>query len=136
MNKEVSSKILDDAREKIAKEYFAATDEEYREGDGKRCIFVDQILNLSGTTDIECPECNGMGFLVVGAGDHEATDKCPACKETGLIKYPWKVSVVLENGEIPEPDILMYTHSNPSTYFISLQTQKSMLDANYKQVVE
>jgi len=35
----------EEIREGVAKEYMAATDMEYRVGDGKRCIFVDQILN-------------------------------------------------------------------------------------------
>ena len=133
MDKIISSNILDDAREKIAKEYFAATDTEYREGDGRRSIFVDQILNLSGTTDIECPDCKGYRSTFSQFSSDSYMD-CPKC-DNGVIKYKWKVSVVLENGEIPEPDILMYTHSNPSTYFISLQTQKSMLDAGYVQKV-
>ena len=34
----------EEIREGIAREYFAAIDEEYREGDGKRSIFVDQVL--------------------------------------------------------------------------------------------
>jgi len=34
----------EEIREGIAREYMAATGMEYREGDGKRSIFVDQIL--------------------------------------------------------------------------------------------
>ncbi len=35
----------EEIRERIAREYMAATDGEYRDGDGSRSIFVDQILS-------------------------------------------------------------------------------------------
>ena len=124
-----SSRIMDDAREKITEILEQPCDvcelEDNCDCKTRNIICpyqekkADQILAVSGTTDIECPD--------------EATGDPDFATKT---RYKWKVSVVLENGEIPEPDILMYTHSNPSTYFISLQTQKSMLDAGYVQVVE
>ncbi len=115
MDKMVSSKILDDAREKIALEYLA---KEYGLPIDaiKLCIkenkiqenhitdaykLVDQILNLSGTTDIECPDCKGEGSWVEKDDACNAVgDPCDKCNGTGVIKHPWKVSVVLENGEL------------------------------------
>ncbi len=35
---------------------------------------------------IDCPDCNAMGFQVIGAGDHEAQQKCFRCKGTGRIE--------------------------------------------------
>ncbi len=94
-----TDKILDDAREKIAlvylaKEYGLSVDAI------KQCIkdnkirenhiteahkLADQILALSGTTDIECPD--------------EATGDPDFATKT---RYKWKVGVHLENGKLPE----------------------------------
>ena len=51
----VTSRIIDDAREKIAD-----TIVKYRYRDETSAFIADQILALSGTTDIECPECKGV----------------------------------------------------------------------------
>ena len=154
-----SSRIIDDAREKIAREvasirgllpWDTLPDRKVEKQFNRYLVngfaskegcfeYADQILAISGTTDIECPICKGEGYFPnddTGEPNPPVGGiRCPAWCDDGSIPHKWMVSVVLENGEIPEPDILMYTHSNPSTYFISLQTQKSMLNAGYVQKV-
>ena len=104
---------------------------------------ADQILVLSGTTDIECPECGGRKQYLAKWGTQASWERCPSCEGTGLISSKWKVGVVLENGELPK-----YGNSN---YMLlgnyGRQTadheaekvkgiQQDMLSAKYKQVVE
>ena len=74
----ISSKILEDAREKIAGLLMEANIMHHSRDT------ADQILKLSGTTDIECPD--------------EATGDPDFATKTS---YKWRVSVVLENGELP-----------------------------------
>ncbi len=130
MDKIVSSNILDDAREKIKLEFRPfhpscmmcglegecfANDEKLgnKKGEYRRnpllCVAsqkdADQILAISGTTDIECPECM-KGFIiepdgVTGDPDFASKTPCPKC-DNGVIKHKWKVSVTLENGELPD----------------------------------
>ena len=100
-----TDKVLDDAREKILGEignrclnnldHPCSCEPHYRE----QCWgkVADQILALSGTTDIECKKCDGEG--------HDLDIRefiCHQCSGTGVIKHKWKVSVTLENGELPE----------------------------------
>ncbi|KKL13442.1 hypothetical protein LCGC14_2525710, partial [marine sediment metagenome] len=61
---------------------------------------ANQILALSGTTDIECPDCEGYRSTFSEFSSESCMD-CTTCGNTGVIKHPWKVSVVLENGELP-----------------------------------
>ena len=120
MNKEVSSKILDDAREKIIDFLDECVDDYYRKLHPLKEI-ADQILAISGTTDIECPD--------------EATGDPDFATKT---QHKWKVSVTLKNGELPEPcewaainDKLVLGAS--SIYKVA---QQDMLNAEYRQVVE
>ncbi|KKL60809.1 hypothetical protein LCGC14_2201620 [marine sediment metagenome] len=90
--KEVSGKILEDAREKIASVLLQVFNDGFvlgeigMGGDSETVdAALDQILAISGTTDIECPD--------------EATGDPDFATKT---RYKWKVSVVLENGELPE----------------------------------
>ena len=101
---------LDDAREKIAEHLYAQTNSGYSPAFHKgfsSCMQLefggraDQILALSGTTDIECPECKGKGIPRMWHGHHVETKHCPKC-DNGVIKHKWKVSVTLENGELPK----------------------------------
>ena len=129
MNKEVSSKIIDDAREKIAK-----TPIETHKYRGKRYITldgIDQLLALSGTADIECPECGGNSLEEMAtASNWVKFSPCHKCNGTGVIKYPWKFSVVLEKGELPIDDL----HGTCMAEINAL----NILIANgkYRQVVE
>ena len=111
------SSILDDAREKIAQklydvwcssrassggfgnpaweDLFEATKEMWLKE-------ADQILALSGTTDIECPVCKGKkkARQLVEYMTSRLCE-CYECSGTGSIPYKWKVSVTLENGGLP-----------------------------------
>ncbi|KKL84051.1 hypothetical protein LCGC14_1968560 [marine sediment metagenome] len=104
MDKIVSSKIIDDAREKIARKLCEQRRAIYKGFEQHWLDKADQILALSGTTDIECPECHGMkGFVDTGkslGGSLPGWSDCSKCNGAGVIKYQWKVSVVLENGEL------------------------------------
>ena len=64
ITKEVSSKILDDAREKIAEKLYLI--DHPNVNDWEKCHLKELYrartfvsLPLSGTTDIECPICKG-----------------------------------------------------------------------------
>ena len=121
MNNLVSSKILADAKGKGFKP-------------------------ISGTTDIECPECEGNGCpnkvtYSIHLGYAIDGHSCPKCGNTGVIKYPWKVSVVLENGELPKDElaelVLRQTEAigfeeAPHPYY---KSQQDMVDAGYVQEV-
>lgn len=122
-----SSRIIDDAREKIKSVLTTTVEWACKEG------ITDQYLNLSvdeilseGTTDIKCPECY-KGMLVPPVSNPEYMG-CGKCNSTGKIKHSWKVRVVLENGELPE-----VKEDYP---FERLETQRDMLNAKYRQVVE
>ncbi len=93
MNKEVSSNILDDAREKIS--------QIIREYGSLEITCADKILALSGTTEIECPECKGSKKLDRHF-DHHYSNRCPKCNGHGVIKHKWEIGVHLENGELPD----------------------------------
>ncbi len=100
ISKSVSSKIVHDAREKIFKILFPHATFK-RQSDHE---MIDQILALSGTTDIECPECKGKRFsLIVDNGPSVPCDRCFGTGKGG--EYKWKVSVVLENGELPKDEL-------------------------------
>ena len=95
MNKEVSSKILDDAREAVIDElarwdYTSQRDERER---------ANSVLALSGSTDIECPDCEGYRSTFSEFCCESYMD-CPTCGNASFIPYKWKVSVVLENGVV------------------------------------
>ncbi|KKM73272.1 hypothetical protein LCGC14_1412220 [marine sediment metagenome] len=102
---EKMSSILDDAREKIAKElYYIDHLPEIHVWEKSQMqelylIRADHILAISGTTDIECPECNGKRF-----SDHREngpSTPCDRCFGTGKGgEHKWKVSVTLKNGEL------------------------------------
>ncbi len=132
LSKEASSNILDDAREKIALEishyanFHSPSDEDYIPPK----VFASQILAISGTTDIECPECDN-GY-VRDRSKRLSFVPCPKCQGYGAIKHKWKVSVVLENGELPEVDSCLEEVGR----LIAVTAQSGMKDAKYKQVVE
>ena len=62
---------------------------------------------------------------------YPGANKCPNCNGTGVISYKWKVSVTLENGELP-----INYYSIPSQQWAYETSQEDMLSAKYKQVVE
>ena len=130
--KEVSSKILDDAREKIASFFRIAREEGAlrKWADGKSD--ADEILAISGTTDIECPKCGGDGIFMERCGDSSYNSKsCDKC-DNGVIKYPWNVSVVLDNGELPKETMMIEGFG----YFTDKLASKIASKAGYKQVVD
>ena len=138
MNKEVSSKILDDAGEKIALLYCKWCPQDCRgltNEERRGCLaadgFVESFEELSGITDIECPECGGSG------SNYNDFSKCPKC-DNGVIKEPWEVSVTLKNGELPGlPEVTTNTPAQQNNINYWRRTgHKDMLDAKYKQVVE
>ena len=73
-----------DTRERVA-EVIAKTDGAYwwerlsKEDTEYYCLCADQILSLSGTTDIECPECEDGRLL----NKHQIYVDCPKCNGTG-----------------------------------------------------
>ena len=128
------SKVIDDAREKIAekiawhydKEFTWATMPEWRKDEYR--YVAASIPDISGTTDIECPECKGSTY----SGYNLAT--CPHC-DNGHTEYKWKVSVTLENGELPNyPGDSSFDKLLKSDIY--LNSQDDMLSARYRQVVE
>ncbi len=152
------SKIIDDAREKIAEcLYNDSTHYEYEWDYVKKRqpsllqMFLGKaahVLALSGTTDIECPDCGGSGHLQHKPHKHSRyLNDCPKC-ENGVIKHKWKVSVTLENGELPKsPDteyvIAQYAGEEATPEDVALmhlngieKGKSLMLNAKYRQVVE
>ncbi len=143
-----STRIIDDAREKIAKELYWQSfgvpgsvkdidtlwDGMHINWQNKYLKRADQILALSGTTDIECPECGGSGHLQHKPHKHSRyLNDCPKC-DNGVIKHKWEVSVTLENGELPEN--IYKNHDWAEALHVYHATQQDMRDANYRQVVE
>ncbi len=159
---EQMSSILDDAREKIAIGLFKH-EQGVMVADNKRLppelslgelhvsewdrldepsreywrTRADVALSASGTTDIECPECKSSGHLQHKPHKHSRyLNDCPHCDD-GVIKYPWKVSVVLENGELPKLDWERLSTSNITNCG---KTQRDMLNEGWvkkvRQVVE
>ena len=115
---------FDDLKEKTTTLFDGATQSHYLRR-------ADQILALSGTTDIECPECKGSGGYFPKDRVKQPTNvDCPKCKGKGFFKHEWKIAVVLENGELPPVQ----------PYHKARSTQQDMLDAGYvqgvRQVVE
>ena len=108
MDKQVASKILDEAREKIAEHlYNDSTQYEYEWSYVKEKqpsllqMFLgkaNHVLALSGTTDIECPTCQGTRMW----GGPGINDECDDCEGKGVVKHKWEIGVHLENGELPE----------------------------------
>ena len=96
MNKQTASKILDEVREKIANIINKNLEHDWDmsfAGLGRECMLksADQILSLSGTTDIECPECvKGMVMPVVTDPSHLS---CGKCHGENVIKHKWKIVV-------------------------------------------
>ena len=90
---EQMSSILDDAQEKIAELFRIAREEGAIRKWVDGMLDAKEALNLSGTTDIMCDECDG--------GWHEFTKPCPKCQGEKSIKHKWKIAVVLEHGELP-----------------------------------
>ncbi len=149
-----TDKIIDDAREKIAEILEQPCDVCELEDNcdckirGIICPYQEkkayQILALSGTTDIECPEYHGTGL------DVEPSD-CAMCNGTGVIKHKWKVSVTLENGELPRLRTIPMNAKETKEIKITIPEwwddvslvsylgrihQQDMLNAKYRQVVE
>ena len=96
------SRIIDDAREKIKSVLITTIEWACKEGitDNYLNRSVDELIALSGTTDIECPECiKGMVYCHNSSAGKELAPS-PKC-DNGTIKHEWKVSVTLENGELP-----------------------------------
>ena len=91
---------------------------------------ADRILATSGTTDIECENCEGWEKIDKGV---TTVHICPRCQSEGVIKHRWKVSVTLENGELPEYHRGEEATCGESCHFWE---QQNMLNAKYKQVVE
>ncbi len=153
-----TDKILDDAREKIAElehEQWIAWSKNIAETDNisierterwaklwipyaelteaqkdQDRIWADKTLALLGTTDIECPDCMGQGSTFIAHPVY-----CPRCNHSGVLQYPWKVSVTLENGELPK---IPYSpqYANGWLYRGYKESQEDMLNAKYRQVVE
>ncbi|KKN01398.1 hypothetical protein LCGC14_1128120 [marine sediment metagenome] len=127
-----TNKILGDAREKMCDiicgncpTLDACTKEEHTICTDFPKMMAD-VFALSGITDIKCPECGGDGIKPVDtpfSGSLPSID-CPKC-DNGVIKHPWKVSVTLENGELPE-DIKNYDQDIADI----------IIGAGYRQVVE
>ena len=90
MNKEVSSSILDDAREEIRWILMRL------EGGVKTLDeAIDDTLAIEGTTDIECPECEGESR-------QDDISVCRTCNNLSVIKHEWEMGVHLKNGELPD----------------------------------
>ena len=162
-----TDKVIDDAREKIILEFRPfhpscmmcglegecfANDEKLgnKKGEYRRnpllCVAAqkdaDQILALSGTTDIECPKCKGGNWQHPTLGELHSCE-CPKCNGQPS-NYKWKVGVTLENGELPDMSICpnhnyRYTGKNCTICILRQREwagQESMLNAGYRQVVE
>ena len=137
---EAASKILDDAQEKIAELFRIAREEGAIRKWVDGMLDAKEALNLSGTTDIECPECKGKGdFRVRRCGKLMKAGDCLKCQGSGKFKHKWKIAVVLENGELPENP---YTSiSTPTDRWLGYgNAKKDMLDEGWvkevRQVVE
>ncbi len=146
------SGILDDAREKIAKElYLQSFNREAVDGiaalwegmhgywQNKYLEKANQILAISGTTDIECPDCRGSGKAVAHGlkGSRSRTykpDACPKC-DNGVIKHEWEMGVHLKNGELPSVKWAMTGAETPSQ---ATKISNAYREAykEYRQVVE
>ena len=138
------SRIIDDARGKIAREIFGICCPGYEFHDEEMYLdFADQILTISGTTDIECPNpicVKGKIDALLRKG------KCYWCNGTGKKKIGWKVSVTLENGKLPVNPTKVTNHfglpeeevtfRNTSNDMLTDLVQQDMLNAKYRQVVE
>ena len=99
-----TDKVLDDAREKIAKELYWQSFKisgSVEDIDGlwegmhtnwqkKYLRRADQILAISGTTDIECPAngCINGKYMM-----HDKNYTCRLCLGTGTIKSKWELEV-------------------------------------------
>ena len=146
IDKIVSSKILDDAREKIAEiglEHRRIVNALSRD-EGMSLVerreniviekehFADQILALSGTTDIECDDECHIG---------EATyPDCRTCHGTGVIKHKWEMGVHLKNGELPksiyEAEGVGYMNECAVSSLRGYRdAREDMLNKKYRQVV-
>ena len=137
------SSILDDAREKIASVLLQVFNDGFVLGEigmGGDKETVDaalyQILALSGTKDIECPECHGDERRRIMIQDKPTPINGLPCSKciNGVIRHKWKVSVTLKNGELPEVDDTYKDFGGNDT--IWEESQQSMLNAKYRQVVE
>ena len=131
-----TDKVLDDAREKIAKKLYKQrwyeSQPPWKDSKLKSLFrnYARQILALSGTTDIECPKCVGYRSTFTQFSSDGYMD-CPKC-DNGIIPYKWKVSVTLENGELPK---LVESGDEPELYTCG-EVHRAMLNAKYRQVVE
>ncbi len=140
----VSSSILDDARETLAKELhelhkhqckrmfeWDMADTSWEDLDGETRLRYRTVarhaLTLSGTTDIECSECVGYKSTFTQFSSDSYMD-CPKC-DNGVIKHKWKVSVTLENGELPDIPRKDIIH-------IIMERDRILIEAGYRQVVE
>ena len=130
------STILDDVREKIQdilQEVALLMETEGKFYCGVDKTYADQILALSGTTDIECPTCEGGGYFPnddTGEPNPPVGGiRCPAWCDNGVIKHPWKVSVTMENGKLPEIPRKDIVH-------IIMERDRVLREAGYRQVVE
>ncbi len=146
MDKIASSNILDDVREKIARQFHSTYAVAVKLSDKSWDVLqdsvkswflheADEILALSGTTDIECPDCHGDG-------DQWVYGECETCNGTGKKKHPWKFAVVLENGELPKDELaelvirqteIVGMEGARHPYYQALQ---DMRDAGYVQEVK
>ncbi len=150
------SSILDDAREKIANNICGwcvcdecpmgcAKYEKYCQANKEQ---TKEILAISGTTDIECPECKDgfiKGTVVIDGVTYPGANKCPAC-DNGVIKHKWKVSVTLENGELPKsihelpPNQILEPYTTTTVLRGYRESQQDMLNEDWvkdvRQVVE
>ncbi len=121
--------ILDDAREKIADEIKSWPLLALKGGSPYYTLKATQILAISGTTDIECP-ANGCvkGQYMM----HDKHYTCRLCLGMGTIQSKWKVSVTLENGELPE----LGDYGNDTINTATRTAELNILLARYRQVVE
>ncbi len=142
-----TDKVIDDAREKIAQK-LASMDNwrfddlkehstSFNEGAPTKDHYIrraNEVLAISGTTDIECPECGGEAvFENINTGGFVSGIICSKCNGTGVIKEPWEMGVHLKNGELP--DKISHAGHGVTTLELCEFIQQDMLDAGYVQKV-
>ena len=167
-----TSDILDDAREKIAqsmfnKDYWLRTnphmnraDKDWKQASDTARKYWLELASvaqaLSGTTDIECPECRGHVGMFSGsyhcylcgkpfripdeqaewiAHQKDCEYNCPKC-DAGVIKHKWKVSVTLENGELPKNPLTSHRERDHEAGFYSAHEAYDLAQEDMAEYVQ
>ena len=145
-----TDKVIDDAREKIAQK-LASMDNwrfddlkehstSFNEGAPTKDHYIrraNEVLAISGTTDIECPECGGEAvFENINTGGFVSGIICSKCNGTGVIKEPWEMGVHLKNGKLPENPYPCDTPEHTARHFACNEGFALMSIKKYRQVVE